>query len=65
MLDALGSFLGGIGHALSTWSMGGFLGDVLARVVDDFKRNRATETRLKQAADDESKNDPLSAPNRT
>ena len=54
MLHALVAFLGGIGEALATLTMGRFLADVVARVTDDFKRNRATVKRLKQAADDES-----------
>ena len=55
MLDPLVSLLGSIGHALGTYSMARLLGDFVARVIDDFKRNRATARRLKQAADDESK----------
>jgi hypothetical protein len=57
MLRALASLLGGVGEALSTWSLGRVVGDVVARVVDDFKRNRATEQRLKQATEDEPKRD--------
>jgi hypothetical protein len=55
MLRALVALLGGIGEGLATFTMGRFLGDVMARVTDDFRRNRATVRRLKQAADDDSK----------
>jgi hypothetical protein len=54
MLQALVALLGGISEALATLTMGRFLGDVVARVTDDFKRNRATMRRLKQAAADKS-----------
>ena len=54
MLHALVAFLGGIGEALATLTMGRLLSDIVVRVIDDFKRNRATVKRLKQADDDES-----------
>jgi hypothetical protein len=62
MFHALVALLGGIGEVLAMFTMGRFLGDVVARITDDFKRNRATVRRLKQAAADENLRAPLSRP---
>jgi hypothetical protein len=56
MLHALFDLLGGIGEGVAAQSLTGAVGDAVARVIDDFKRNRATETRLREAEQEDSSN---------